>query len=142
MRILVMDDDHSVGEAIQALLAQHGDEVVLVEDGWHGIRAFESSVFDAVILDIFLPEIGGLEIIRRLRRQSPTLPIIAISGFPPRTVLGSEPDFLNIAAALGATYCLRKPFELQHLTTILDGGSPRAPAPAIPQQQLEQQRCP
>ena len=116
MRILVIDDDRSVSAAIEASLHRQGCEVVLVENGRLGIRAFETSNFDAVMVDIFMPEMDGLETIRRFRRQAPTVPIIAMSGFRFRDSRGgAAPDFLSIAATLGATYCLRKPFGPEQL---------------------------
>ncbi len=115
MRILVIDDDRSVGAAIESLLIRQGCEVVLAESGKLGMRAFEESGFDTVMIDIFMPEMNGLETIKNFRRRSPGLPIIAMSGFSLRDSRGPVPDFLAMAAALGATRCLRKPFGPQQL---------------------------
>ena len=116
MRILVIDDDRSVGAAIKASLTREGCDVVLVENGRLGVRTFETATFDAVMVDIFMPEMDGLETIKRFRERAPTTPIIAMSGFRfCDSRGGTVPDFLGMAAALGATYCLRKPFGPEQL---------------------------
>ncbi len=115
MRILVIDDDCSVGAAIESLLNRQGCEVVLAESGRLGVRAFEASNFDAVMIDIFMPEMNGLETIKSFRFRAPSMPIIAMSGFKLHDSRGTVPDFLAMAAALGATCCLRKPFGSQQL---------------------------
>ena len=110
MHILVIDDDVSVGTAIQALLSRENCEVTFVQDGALGVQAFGKSRFDAVIVDIFMPRLDGFEIIEVFRQQDPTVPIIAMSGFRYREANGSAPDFLAMAVKLGATCCLAKPF--------------------------------
>ena len=109
-RILVIDDDSSIRVAVETLLARQGCQTVLAESGPLGVKALETSAFDAVIVDIFMPGMDGLETITRLRQHAPTVPIVAMSGFKFRETLRPAPDFLGMAAKLGATYCLRKPF--------------------------------
>jgi CheY-like chemotaxis protein len=114
-RILVIDDDFSVGLAIQTLLGQRGCEVALVQSGRAGTETLETSTFDAVMVDLFMPGMDGLETIAGIRQRMPMLPIVAMSGFRFCDSMGSIPDFLDMAAELGATCCLRKPFGPQHL---------------------------
>lgn len=126
-RILVIDDDNSVCVAIQTLLGQQGCEAVLADNGQLGVHAFESANFDAVIVDIFMPGMDGLETIKGFRKRAPEVPIVAMSGFKFRDSLAPAPDFLAMAAKLGATYCLQKPFGLQQLMTAIKacfGASP------------------
>jgi DNA-binding response OmpR family regulator len=127
MRILVIDDDRSVGAAIETLLNHQGCEVVLVEDGRLGVQIFEASNFDAVMVDIFMPDVDGLETIKALRQRAPTVPIIAMSGFRFRDSMGPTHDFLRMAASLGATYCLRKPFGSQQLLAAINAHLDHAP---------------
>ena len=70
---------------------------------------------DLVLVDIFMPEMDGFEVIRALRTQVPLPPIVAMSGGGP-TRLG---DVLAIAATLGATRTLRKPFTSRELVDAL-----------------------
>lgn len=108
--ILVIDDDKSVRIAIETLLRHEGCVTVLADGGRLGVEAFKASRFDVVMVDIFMPDVDGIEIIKVVREQEPTLPIIAMSGFRFRGSAPSSPDFLAMAEKLGATYCLRKPF--------------------------------
>ena len=119
-RILVIDDDFSVGVAIQTLLGHQGCDVVLAQSGHVGTEAFETSSFDAVMVDLFMPGMDGLETIAGIRQRAPMVPIVAMSGFRFCDSMGSIPDFLDMAAKLGATYCLRKPFGPQQLMAAIN----------------------
>jgi DNA-binding response OmpR family regulator len=119
-RVLVIDDDQSVGAAIQLTLARQGYETVLVPDAHAGVQAFESSKFDLVMVDIFMPGIDGLETIKDFRERAPTVPIVAMSGFRFRNSVPSVPDYLGMAAKLGATFCLRKPFAPDQLMAAIN----------------------
>jgi CheY-like chemotaxis protein len=139
-RILVIDDDLSIGAAIQLMLVRQGCETVFVQDADAGVRAFESSKFDAVMVDIFMPGMDGLETIKGFRERSPTIPIVAMSGFRFRNSKACAPNYLEIAAKLGATFCLRKPFTPEQLMVAINSGLDPAPprghvaATAIPEQ--------
>jgi DNA-binding response OmpR family regulator len=119
-RVLVIDDDESVRMAIEALL-QHEDWVaVLADSGRLGAKTFETSHFDVVMIDIFMPGMDGLETIKGFRKRAPKVPIIAMSGFRFRSSsTAPAPDFLGIAAQLGATYCLQKPFGPEQLVAAI-----------------------
>src|SRR5450631_3303676 len=80
LRILVIDDDDCVGAAIQAILARRSNLTELASRAYDGIQALESSKFDAVIVDLFMPGMSGLDTIAHIRRGS-AIPIIAMSGF-------------------------------------------------------------
>jgi DNA-binding response OmpR family regulator len=114
-RILVVDDDPSVGAAIVMTLGHEGYDTIHAPDARIGMRAFESSRFHLAIIDIFVPDISGLEIIAELRRKSPAVPIIAISGFIFRDSMDPVLDYLALATKAGAAACLRKPFASRQL---------------------------
>jgi CheY-like chemotaxis protein len=72
------------------------------------------------MIDIFMPGMDGLETIKGFRERAPTVPIVAMSGFRFRnSCMAPAPDFLGMAAKLGATYCLQKPFGPQQLMTAI-----------------------
>jgi DNA-binding NtrC family response regulator len=119
-RVLVIDDDRSVGSAIEMLLARQGFDTSLTADSHAGVQALEATKFDVVMIDIFMPGIDGLETIKNVRDRMPTVPIVAMSGFRFRNSMSSAPDFLGMAAKLGATCCLRKPFTPQQLMVALN----------------------
>ena len=114
-RILVIDDDTSVRTAIETLLREQGRTAVLAANGHLGVKTLETSSFDVILVDIFMPGMDGLETIKNFRARAPTVPIVAMSGFRFRNTMAPAPDFLGMAAELGATYCLRKPFGPQQL---------------------------
>lgn len=120
VRVLVIDDDRSVGAAIQMILAHQEYDTVIVADAHAGIQALEASKFDVVMIDIFMPGPDGLETIKDIRERKATVPIIAMSGFKFRKSVASTPDFLGMAAKLGATVCLRKPFAPQQLMAAIN----------------------
>ncbi|HEX4968442.1 MAG TPA: response regulator [Nitrospiraceae bacterium] len=107
--ILLIDDEESVRMLFQMALAQAGYHVLTAESGSHGLRLLQQQEVDLALVDIFMPEMDGLELIRRLRAARPTSKIIAMSG-------GSwEWDYLDTAKQLGANSTLKKPFSLQEL---------------------------
>jgi CheY-like chemotaxis protein len=126
-RVLVIEDDASVGAAIQMILSRRNCETVLVSRAHAGIHAFQSSGFDVVIVDLFMPGMNGLDTIERIRRMS-TVPIIAMSGFALRNSLDSDVDFLGMAASRGATACVRKPFARAQLMDAVDRALAAAPS--------------
>jgi DNA-binding response OmpR family regulator len=114
-RILVIDDDESVCIAIERLLRHNDCIAILANSSRLGAEAFDASNFDLAMIDIFMPEMDGLETIKDFRKRAPAVPIVAMSGFRFRNTMAPTPDFLGMAAELGATYCLRKPFGPQQL---------------------------
>jgi CheY-like chemotaxis protein len=121
-RVLVIDDDKSVGAAIQMMLACQGCDTVLAPDADTGVQAFEASKFDVVMIDIFMPGIDGLKAIKGFRERAPSMPIVAMSGFRFRQSMGPGLDVLGMATELGATSCLRKPFAPQQLMAAINSG--------------------
>jgi two-component system, OmpR family, KDP operon response regulator KdpE len=108
-RILVVDDRPEVRRAVSALLRAKGFDVVTAETGADGLREFASSGFDVAIIDILLPGLlNGADVIKSLRKHTPTLPIIAISGQAAR-------DLYRQVADLSGVVSLRKPFRAHEL---------------------------
>jgi CheY-like chemotaxis protein len=109
MTILLIDDEESVRMLFQMALAQAGYRVLTAESGSHGLRILQHQEVDLALVDIFMPEMDGLELIPLLRTTRPSSKIIAMSG-------GSwEWDYLDTAKQLGADDTLKKPFSLQAL---------------------------
>jgi CheY-like chemotaxis protein len=119
-RILVVDDDPLICGAIRNWLEQRGFAVVVAGGGKAGLNAQESSTFDLMIVDIFMPHMRGFESVRVFHQRAPTVPLIAISGYVFAEQRTPAPDFLNMALSLGATRCLRKPFKPSTLLRVID----------------------
>jgi CheY-like chemotaxis protein len=108
--ILVIDDDPAILSVAELLLKRDGHVVVVAREASKGLHALESETFDLVIVDIFMPEMDGLETINQVHRLRPGLPIIVMSGYQFEAALAPRPDFLHMATELGATSSLKKPF--------------------------------
>ena len=119
-KILIVDDDDAVRTTIQLLLERAGHSVVAAADGRKGLALFEAEDFDLLFLDIFMPGMDGIEIMRLVHAQRPLVPIIVISGNPILPDSGPAPDFLTMATKLGAVSSLQKPFKPSELLSVVD----------------------
>jgi CheY-like chemotaxis protein len=120
-KILIVDDDGAVQATIRILLERAGHDVVAASDGRNGLAMFETGDFDALLLDIFMPGMDGLETMRLIHARKPLIPIIVISGHPIASDSGSSPDFLTMATKLGAVSSLQKPFKPAALLAAVAG---------------------
>jgi CheY-like chemotaxis protein len=114
-RILIIDDDAAVRSATKILLEAKGFEAVAVADGKSGIAAINNDSFDLVIVDLFMPDMDGLETTKAIRQSKPSMPIIAISGFLFGGQCPEMPNFDAMAAEAGAISTLYKPFRPSEL---------------------------
>ncbi len=80
MRVLVVDDDRAVRDALRRVLTLGGYEVQTADGGAEAIEAVVQSVPDAVVLDVGMPEIDGLEVCERLRRLGNRVPILMLTA--------------------------------------------------------------
>ena len=108
MRILVVDDDAGVRQAVGRALVFEGYDVTQAGDGSEALRLIASERPDAIVLDVVMPEIGGLDVCRELRATGDDLPIL---------VLTARHSVADRVAGLdaGADDYLVKPFALEEL---------------------------
>lgn len=109
--ILVIEDEALVRETIKLGLETGGHEVILAVNGRDGMAKLGLRHFDAVVTDLIMPEQEGLETIRTIRRDYPSMKIVAISGGGRH--MGA--DYLKSASLLGADDALQKPFTMSRL---------------------------
>ena len=107
--ILLIDDEESVRMVFQVGLERAGYRVLTAENGKQGLRLFEHQAVDLILVDIFMPEMDGLELIPLLRKTRPANKIIAISG------RSDQSNHLDTERYLGAHATLKKPLNLQEL---------------------------
>jgi CheY-like chemotaxis protein len=121
-RILIVDDDRAIRATVSLLLCAKGHDVAEATNGREGLAKIASESFDLLIVDIFMPDMDGIETIKRVLNHDPTLPILVISGMGFRSASGSTkpPDFLAMATKLCAVQSLRKPFRAQELLTAVE----------------------
>jgi len=122
-RIFVIEDDALLRGAIRIVLESAGYEVLDAADGDAGLRLHREQGADLVVVDLYMPERDGLEVIREVRAEAPQSKIIAMSGGG-----GLKFDLLDAATAFGASRTLRKPFAPSVLlTTVRDLLGKRGP---------------
>ena len=108
MRILVVDDDRAVRESLRRSLSFNGYSVSLATDGVEALEAIAADRPDAVILDVMMPRMDGLEVCRQLRSTGDDLPILVLTA---RDVVSERVAGLDA----GADDYLPKPFALEEL---------------------------
>jgi two-component system response regulator MprA len=108
MRILVIEDDDSVRAAIRRALLLGGYEIIQASTGQEGLGRAQNDVPDAIVLDLGLPDIDGIEVCRTLRRAGNRTPILILTA---RTEVGDRVDGLDA----GADDYLVKPYDVREL---------------------------
>lgn len=112
MHVLLVDDDAHVRSALGALLAQLGYEVTAAANGLEALSRVGTREFRVALVDLFMPTMDGLELIPKLRFQSPHTHVIAMSG---GYMGGRALDLLRAAERAGAERTLAKPFTVEEL---------------------------
>jgi two-component system response regulator MprA len=108
MRILVVDDDRAVRESLRRSLEFNGYQVELASDGAQALEAIIANRPDAMVLDVMMPRLDGLEVARRLRSTGDDLPILVLTA---RDTVSDRVSGLDA----GADDYLPKPFALEEL---------------------------
>lgn len=122
--LLIVEDDDLLRDALSAQLAQAGHGVTTAADGALGQALLESRRFDGVVLDLGLPKVPGLELLRWIRRRLPALPVLILTA---RDGVDDRVQGLNA----GADDYLTKPFEMAELQARLGALLRRAQLPAF-----------
>ncbi len=79
--ILIIDDEKEIRESLEQLLALEGHQAVTAATAEEGLKKFEEQVFDLALVDISLPDQGGLEVLKTLKRENPEVGVIMITAF-------------------------------------------------------------
>ena len=108
MRLLIIEDDTELRSALHTLLSQRGYAVESLENGREGLNALLTQEYDLAIVDLTLPELDGIALIRALRKQQRGVPILIITA---RDAVDDRVAGLDA----GADDYLVKPFEMQEL---------------------------
>lgn len=108
MRILVVDDDQSVRDSLRRSLSFNGYDVALAADGREALEHVTTTRPDAMVLDLLMPRVGGLETCRALRESGDDLPILVLTA---RDAVADRVAGLDA----GADDYLPKPFALEEL---------------------------
>ena len=112
MRVLVVEDDADVSDALSSALALESHHVDILRDGAQALAACQVEKFDAIILDLGLPRVDGLEVLRCLRAAGHDTPILVLSA---RDQIDDRVRGLDA----GADDYLAKPFDKSGLQAVL-----------------------
>jgi len=125
--VLVVDDAPAIRETLAAMLRREGFEVDTADDGLTGWEALKRKAYRLLITDCVMPNLSGIELLRRVRAVSPSLPVILISGY---AVL-SESDLDQL---LAPGRFIAKPFRFQSLFEAIEQllTSTASPFPTLP----------
>ncbi len=107
-KILIVEDEHQLARFIQLELEHEDYETTVAGDGRQGLSLAESGEFDLILLDIMLPELNGLEVLRRLRKAENNVPVIML------TARDSVMDKVS-GLDMGADDYITKPFAIEEL---------------------------
>ncbi len=118
-KVYVIDDDEAVRDSLQFLLSSVDFEVALFESAQAFLDALATLPFGCVVSDVRMPEIDGIELLRRLKSLGSRFPVIIMTGH------GDVPLAVE-AMKLGAVDFLEKPFDDDLLITMVDAGLKRA----------------
>jgi len=112
-RVLVIEDDHHIAEGLKLNLSLQGYEVGIALNGVAGIQKWQEWQPDLIVLDIMLPGIDGLSILRNIRLEDEKLPILILSA-------KAETDYKVKGLAYGVDDYLTKPFSLEEFLLRVD----------------------
>jgi DNA-binding response OmpR family regulator len=124
MKILVVEDDPTVGPYVRRGLEEHQNHVDLVDDGLEALRLASGGLYDLIVLDLRLPGMTGLEIVRTLRDRGITTPILILTA-------QDAVDFKVQVLRAGADDYVTKPFAFEELLARVEaiGRRPKQVAP-------------
>lgn len=111
-RVLVIDDEQIVLDSVEKILAEEGCQVDKARNSREGLDRALGEQYDLVLTDVRMPEIGGMRVLRDIKRARPSLPVVIITGYA--TVQSAVQ-----AMKLGATDYLEKPFTPEELIEVV-----------------------
>jgi len=107
-KILVVDDEPEVRQLMEHFLTERGYEVRIAENGRLALVALDTFKADVVLLDMHMPEMDGLETLKRLAVRSPSLPVIMVT-------VNDDVETTTHLLQMGAADYIPKPFNLDYL---------------------------
>ena len=112
LRILVVEDDDDMRESLGRILGRAGYQVQLARDGGEAITVLQTQPFHLVLTDLVMPRMGGLELLREIRRREQELPVVFLTAF-------GKPAAYAEAMDLGAVGFITKPFHANSLLAVI-----------------------
>lgn len=113
MRILIVEDAVHVAKLLAESVRLQGHEAIVAGSGREGLSLLQQKPPDAVFLDIVMPGMSGIDVLRHIRETHPTLPVIVITG-------SASLEEIDEVRRLGVTEIIEKPFALKELDEALE----------------------
>jgi two-component system, OmpR family, response regulator MprA len=123
MKLLLVEDDEAVAQVLAEAFASNGHETTIRHTGEDGLAYLANERPDAVVLDVRLPRLNGVAVLRRIRSTDPALPVIIMTGL-------ATPGEIEEIRRLGVTEIVEKPEILRHFGEALARIASRRPQDA------------
>ncbi|UCF83160.1 MAG: response regulator [Desulfobacteraceae bacterium] len=108
-KVLLVDDEQDFLETLAERMRVRGMEVSTTTSPWDALEKTDKKSYDAVVLDLTMPEMDGLEALKAIKKKNPDLHVIVLTGH-------SDVNMSIEAMKLGALDCIEKPPDLEALT--------------------------
>jgi CheY-like chemotaxis protein len=115
-RILLVEDSPDVSLTVREILVASGHSVIEATSGKQALEKLKAAAFDAVVTDVWMPEMDGIAFLKEVRGAGNKIPIVVISGGAPNAPLSYTAP---LASTFGANVVLYKPFEKAELLAAL-----------------------
>ena len=114
-KILVVDDEKAIRDSLKRYLELEGNEVVLANDGLEALVILNDTVFDVALVDIIMPTVDGLTLMRRMQQDHPSVRIVVMSAYD---------EVLDLPMReLGIFLTIKKPFTLQGVKEVVEAAA-------------------
>ena len=111
-RVLVVDDDEVICDFIKEIISLDGHQIVAVQSGMEAIRWIKSSTFDLIFLDLVMPDISGVEVLKQIKEMPLTFPVVITTGYP-------DSELMDQALELSPLSVLKKPFTKNQISSVM-----------------------
>lgn len=112
-KILIIDDEQGIRSVLSDIFMDENFEVITAENGKKGLELFENEAVDLVVLDVWLPDISGIDLLKEISQKKKDLPIIIISGH-------ANIDIAVKALEMGAYDFLEKPLSIDKMMSVIN----------------------
>jgi len=113
INILIVDDDKAIADILKDLLSESGRSVDVCYDGLTGVESLQKNVYDLVIVDLVMPRIGGLDVLKYAKKINPGVIVIIITGY-------ASLETAIMAIKEGAYDYIRKPCKLEEIKIVVE----------------------
>lgn len=113
-RILIVDDQNGIRLLLQEVFKRDGYETSVAKNGFEAIELFTQSPPDCVLLDMKMPGMDGIEVLRQFKSAKPDIPVFMMTAY-------GEQEQIDAAKALGAEKYFTKPFDIHELRSEIGG---------------------